>query len=696
MTSKNSFFLNIKENLKRRGAVLAAFAIYFFFAFPVACALKINNYIYQPSTPHADNYEHLYSDLIELLGINSATCFFVIVMAALCGFQAFSWLHHRPRVDMYHALPVSKNRRFAVIYLNGILSFALTYLGALLLSLLVYTLMWKAPDGAMLANIAISYGVHMLLYLCAYHLSILSVMLTGNTVITCFAFLILLFYEAIVYLLYYGYAATFFKTYWNPNDTSPGLFSPLIQYFFFTEQARLPLPYSLQPIFMMLGYAILTLILAWLLYRLHPSDGCGKAVVFPKLRPFLKFFLLLPFALSSAAIFYDLTGSSLPFAIFGLMIGLLMGHCILEIIFDFDLRSALHHKKSLLVCSLSCILIFSAYAFDLFGYDSYVPSEKQLVSAAWLPDLDSSFVYSLSTSIAQNDKPYETMQITDKDTILALTELAMPEPSDGEETLIRFRIAYHLRGGRSVYRELYVDFTEAEALLNKLYLSEEYKHASLPLYQEQLMNSIYSSNPALCYTNNVMNYQDRFTSREVMDELFAAYCKDYETLSFTQAYTTMPCGYLDFSSNAPDYYAPSGFRGYRYYSAGEFRLPVYPSFSNTLEILQKHGVSPWREFNAAQISHITVNGSYEIAGSEDNSWQSVRVTISDPQQIQQLSAIVLPMPEYFHGYATDIYNNFTITAYYTQQDAAKQATFYFPDFESVPDFVFAAKEQADG
>lgn len=671
MTSKNSFFLNMKENIKRRSAVLVAFAVYFFFAFPVASALKINNYLYQRSIPNEGTYERLYSDLNRLLGTNGPTMFFVVIMAVLCGIQGFSYLHHRAKIDLYHSLPVSKNRRFSVIYLNGILSFALLYLTALLLSVLVCSVMWKAPDAALLLNIAAGYGYFLLLYLCVYNLSILAVVLTGNTVITCFAVLIMMFYETIIRFISISYSEVFFQTYWNPNSTYNGLFTPVNQFITLMEGDRK----AAGPLLLLAGYYIISLVLAWFAYRIHPAEGCSKAVAFPRLRPILKALLLVPAALLSTLVFHTITNKSLFFTIFGLIISLLLGHCILEIIFDFDIRSALRNRKSLLLCSLLSILFFCVYVFDLFGYDRYVPNPKQLVSAAWVPGFDASDFsgfapYSYNFGYQTLSPAYESMQLADTASILALTELSSDFNSG--ENPVKSYLIYNLKGGRKVYRKIWVDYADGAEIMNTLYLSPEYKEASL-VFNQEMQQLILETDAKLFYENNGLDYSG-VIDKSVMEGLFEAYQKDYNGLSFTQAYTETPCGLLMVDDVA---FIRTGNTYFTSYS-----FPVYPSFTHTLFWLEKHGILPWYEFDANKTTSVRVEGWFE--SNDSSGYNYIETTVTEPSQIRQLADVAQPRETY--GLS------FTMTAAFDVQGISTKANFYFPNFESIPDFILSAAE----
>ena len=68
--------------------------------------------------------------------------------------------------------------------------------------------------------------------------------------------------------------------------------------------------------------------------------------------------------------------------VFGLICGLLLSHCTIEIIYHFDFRKLFSSRISMAVCGLCAALVFFGFQFDLFGYDKYIPKPESLESVA--------------------------------------------------------------------------------------------------------------------------------------------------------------------------------------------------------------------------------------------------------------------------------------------------------------------------
>ena len=136
MTSKSSFWVNCRENLKRRSWTVLLCALALFLALPVRLALEISvesrRIAQSPSwLGEMTQREWLGSVFMEY---SSDTVFTILVcaLAVLLAVQGFSWMDSKRKLDLYLSVPVSSRKRFAVIYLNGAAIFAVCYLAMLL------------------------------------------------------------------------------------------------------------------------------------------------------------------------------------------------------------------------------------------------------------------------------------------------------------------------------------------------------------------------------------------------------------------------------------------------------------------------------------------------------------------------------------------------------------------------------------
>ncbi len=74
---------------------------------------------------------------MDALGFQPMCMLPVAILAILIAVQGFSYLYDRKKVDMYHSVPVSAKRRFAVIYLNGFLMYIIPALFGICIGILM-------------------------------------------------------------------------------------------------------------------------------------------------------------------------------------------------------------------------------------------------------------------------------------------------------------------------------------------------------------------------------------------------------------------------------------------------------------------------------------------------------------------------------------------------------------------------------
>lgn len=690
MTSKNSFFLNLKENLKRRGAVCAVFALSFFFLYPVSCALIISsrNDYYDP----AYAAQVLYDDLYGWVGPNEFTIFVAAVLAILCAVQGFSYLQHRQKVDLYHALPISRKRRFFLIYINGVLLYSVLYILALLCTIILCAGMGHMPDFPMLEHMALGFLLNLLSYLCVYHISIVAVMLTGKTVMTCFAIPILLFYETICRMLFDGYKSVYFTTVYQMERDYSGFTSPLVNMMTIV-QSNAP---QNKHLLWILGYLVLSLALALFLYLKRPAESSGSTLAFPQSRFFIKLFLLLPFALGFSMLF-TMISSGTGWA--GLFLGILLGHSIIEVLFDFDLRSIVHHKRQFLICFVTSTAIFSIFALDLFGYDRYLPAKDQLKSAAILPYFDTSYhqfyAYKENTYIDFNDYPLEQMQLTDTDAILTLVQSAIEQKKEGVYTdAVNFVCRYTLKSGKTVYRSYYIEYDTLEELFHELYLTPEYKNSILQLNNDAFLSFLKDCRLSFSYHRDEFSFPIDVTD---YDELFALYRQDFATLTLDQSYKKLPCGMLSVTATL-DETASANYSRRNYIRDSNFYFPLYDTFTNTLRWLEAHDIGPFYMPDVTTILYATIEGSLPSDDEEGHSYYSAVIT--NQQELAQLLEVIQPTHQklgyYFHLHEnTDYYySDFTVRLQYYNSTNSSDGFYYFISKEAIPEFVKKALKES--
>ena len=297
MTSKNSFWASSKENHKRRIwvwiiTVLAQLMMYVGVLTVYLSRIRMWNAegMYRTAEEYIDA---LYQATKDALAFQDNLIFLLIGLAVVIGVQGFSYLYDRRKVDMYHSVPVDKNKRFAVVYVNGMV----IYLAATLMSLLIGVIAaaaQSAVNGEVMAVIGLGFLWNLLFFMVAYHTTILAVMLTGNCLITLCITGMLLGYEAILYDLLENMQYSFFETvsgfYVTHNPKLSVIYDYDMNIWNLKHQenvavlAKELLPYYGKWFIL----AVVILAAAGLCYRKRPSEAAGKAIAFVRIEQFFK------------------------------------------------------------------------------------------------------------------------------------------------------------------------------------------------------------------------------------------------------------------------------------------------------------------------------------------------------------------------------------------------------------------------
>ena len=664
MTSKNSFWASCKENHKRRIWVWIVSALMQLAAYVGILVVYLSRIKMWYENGMYATYEEfkdvLYRASAEALGFNEIYLLVTITLAFIVGIQGFSYLYDRRKVDVYHSVPVDKNRRFAVVYLNGLLIYLVPAVISILLGI-VTAAAQSALNGTALAEIAIGFVWNLLFFLTIYHTVILAVMLTGNCIVTLGLTLCFLIYEIILYELitvmqydYFSTVSTFFVQHrpklssiydyvinigdlgwYGWNDGIPTLLEKV-------------LPYCGKWLIL----AVVILAAAWLLYRKRPSEAAEKAVAFTKVEPIIKVFVAIPTAMGIGVIINDASYGSTFLTVVSMIIGVVIACGALEVIFDFDIKSLLKHPASSGVALVGILAIFCIFKFDLLGYDKYVPSENRVDSIALnLGNYESCWQADFSyLNIADFSK--EHMYITDVEPVLMLANKAQQQNVDEAYATMEnphwVNVMYRLKTGVNVGRCFWVDYADPanKELLNRIVAGREYKEGTFQILTDR---DSFDYVQSINYDNGAANVA---LPAEDAQALRDAYIKDMENFDFTTGVEERSCGRLSFTLTA---------HNMTYYDRAV--LDVYDGFENTIAFLQSRDAYYPIQLNPEDIESITVtNYHYELADDYGNEAEynlargamatsaygeapygsAVRETFYDLGQFEQIVPVIYP------------------------------------------------------
>lgn len=695
MMLKSSFLVSMKENFKRRKGIAVLYSVLFLLAYPVGLTLFTTS-----TKGHMElnpNYREALTESFAIyLGMNVMTALFVTLLAVICALQGFSYLFKRQKLDLYMSVPVSKGRRFAVIYVNGILLYALPYLISILLSIGI-----GAGNGVyvgkIIKTIIFSYLGYLIYYLAIYNISIVAVMLTGNMLLALCGVGVLLLYEGGIRLILEGMSSIYFYTYssytaeaWYRMAFSPALF-------FISEFLESPegqnVPLLLEKFGFILGktavIAVIAGIVGYLLYAVRPAENCNKAIVFKKVRPFIKTALLVPLSLVVGILFFNIAGNT-AMTVLGFVLGIFLCHGILEVIFEFDLKAMFKSFTSTIVSAVLVFGIYAVFKFDLTGYDRWVPNPEQVESAA-IRNYDLAFGegYDLEKGSYADNAGYmlEHMNITDMESFCNLMKSAIelgevvkknddnPEMS-GEKT-IWFTVKYRMKNGKEKYRHLGLAYEENKEELNRLLSGEEYQKGAFQILDEELYKK--ASLEQISFSNGMTG---QVIEKTDMEEVLQAYKEDLSHFyNMETAAEQYPVGIINFSFYMNTDLVAELYGGSKmvvYYS-----MPVYDNFEKTMAYAkEKKLLEDWKQ-SVYDIDTITIN-FYSEGNSE---W--VDKDFIKREEIEAILPALVPRGIAQFKLLEEENNDYSAYIFYKwdETDGDREADYFSVEAELLPDFA---------
>ena len=179
MTSKSLCFKLMKEDVKRRGWMVALTILGIAFAILIPVAIKSGEFMDLGPEISLYRRESLRNQIARLLTANGFAVVVLLTVSVLWAVSGFQYLHNRKKVDFFHSIPVKRHQLFLVNYINGIVIPGLIYLFLLIPSVL---LAYRAGIGADLIgmNPWKAYLFHMVYYSLMYTTTVTAMMMTGN------------------------------------------------------------------------------------------------------------------------------------------------------------------------------------------------------------------------------------------------------------------------------------------------------------------------------------------------------------------------------------------------------------------------------------------------------------------------------------------------------------------------------------
>lgn len=660
MRSKICSSKYIKTVSKGKGWIPAFLTLGYLLAFPVAGLLMLGNWSGIQYTPAQMSclYENLWRD-----GFLAAGGIVTGLAALFNGINGFIYLYSKKQTDFYHSLPVKRSRMFWNRVYTGLVYYLVPYVIMEFFAVCIGAARGFFSLRLMLLALGLLL-LHLLLYFLVYFSVVLVICVTGHLLMGMVCLIAVYTYGPLLSLLLTGYRTSFYQTYCleYPYGLIQGLreaASPGTLAVSFYEaygegggKQALLLIFLVTAVFAFLSY---------IAYTRRPSEAAGRPMVYRKAALVMKFLIVVPCGLGVGYIFYLFTTASIRVLwwIFGLILGTILAHGIMEIAYEMDFHCFFKKKLQLLAVGTLVAVCAIVYQTGLLRYDAYIPAQDKIASVSMdmklfadnteggitsfpdgtfeVNDYSSWDKVELAASAGKQigDKTYEALRKIVKN---QKQRTAMDGSSEGyqegDREYITFsaRFMYRLDSGRKVYREYKVSADESRELLTGLYEEENLKEKLMgPLELDiRYLDEIYFS---CADGNGYVIFQDK---KEKRQQLVKALKKDMETAAAEEVFG-IPCGSVQMSYRLPgrlkaDRLVPgrSDTDQYAYNN-----INIYPSYKNTLRLLKETGYP--LSLDEASIKKVTIVYYYED-GQEKKT-----VEYTKPEEIKAIADAAVPV-----------------------------------------------------
>ncbi|MBR1701010.1 MAG: hypothetical protein IJ716_03555 [Lachnospiraceae bacterium] len=414
MTSKNSinnpesmapgFGSLLKEALRRQSVLMILSVLGSFLASPVYYLYYLGTRNIQYTNLLQKGVDAIPSERQsrELLALmlsclrGHQVCHTAVLMAGavLVAFVGFRHLFNRRMTDLYHSVPVTRDRQFLAQYLAGFLIWFVPFLTGDLIVLIGGCIRCA---GTPIPSIAGEYAVFWLktTFLCilgfliVYHLALLAVMLSGNVFNAIANLLLSGLFAGMVYFLRYLYGNRFLDTFVEfPKEGVYGTligFTPLLTpaaFCKFLSDGTWTTPDQRLLLLCSGALCLVNFALAMFLHHKRRSEAAEGGMDSRLLRILFRFVISLLCGLVMALLFSHLVKNAsspqAPWIAFGGILGSVITFCAMNVVYHANFKALFAHKIQMLlsVVTVCCIALITRY--DALGYDTYVPKESDI------------------------------------------------------------------------------------------------------------------------------------------------------------------------------------------------------------------------------------------------------------------------------------------------------------------------------
>ncbi len=579
----------------------------------------------------------------------------VVFLAILCGVAMFRYLHDRQQVDFYHALPMNRGRLFVLNYVSGILLVLPVFLLVFVLTTIVA--MSMGLGGLLTAGGWIqTFLAHTVFFLLNYTLAVVCTVVTGNTIITILLGIWAEVSIPLFALMIDAWKISYLQTYVEHTN---GLYfmSPIIKYFA-TSAEKQGMTFFGTPFDSGSGmhgliapaiWTIVLLALAYVLFVRRKSERAGTAIAFTPLKAPIRWYMCLFMGSACAWMFTELFYGNEYWRWFGLFLGIVLFHAVVEIIYDFDFKAMFHHWKQMIAVCIVAAAALAGLRMDVFGYNRYIPKETDIAAVGlWNMADRSRYGFSWNEPETRGIIP-----LTDPENIHLVTQIAERlVPQVGQELFsvdseserennpyTDVYIHYELKNGKQVSRKYVTGEKLIRDLLDPLMQSEAYIKSYMALQQAQIPENTGDGDIRLQVTAQMvpMGLGANYVIEKTADiERVLEALKKEQIQNAAKHRQEIPVMQMRFLGSAKEDYTPVAEEMESFLETRLDSMQVYPSDTQTLALLkQLVGLEP-QSLDVTRVEYIEIREFSSKLYAESDSDAEKLITIRDPETITAL------------------------------------------------------------
>ena len=633
-------------------------------------------------------YYRLWKDGFVLTGM-------AVAMAAgfMNAVNGFLYLYSRKKTDFYHSLPMKRSELFAEKAVMGLIYYLVPYIVIEFLTVCVGAA--RGLFSLELMGMAVKMlCLHLLVYLMIYFSVVLVLCITGNMLMGILTLGGMYLYGIALEFVLAACGLTFLDTFIDKRygimafllkDASPAAFA-------FSLADAYSAGHAAKYLVALVILIVVLAVLSWIAYEKRPSEAAGRSMVYRWVAVLVKFMVVIPTGLAVGWIFYPQAdgGTKLIWWVFGLILGTVLSHGMIEIIYHMSFQKFFAKKMQLV---LAGVLVFGCamiYQKDLLHFDSYLPKQQELASVSLSNGFDMDYYSHIERSadgnfyaLTDNYNWYDPSNALTgaegigDETYKALENIVKDSPNvDTEQKRSAFiSVKYTLKSRRVVCRGYWADVQNLKSLMKGLYAEEDLKEKK---YEFLDLDEKYLTRIGMTDASG-MGYDIFQNDSRQKQELLDALKKDIESAS-AEAMVEETTIRLDFNYVLPirnDVNSLVPGQNKEEVTYADWNLGVPPSFKNTLAILEKTGYP-------LSIEELDINKISLTYYEEEDASTQEEVSYTKPKEIKAIqNALILEQTDYASG-DTKVVSNVIVTVYTEKGETVNSMVLKSAD---VPDFV---------